>query len=126
MVNRKNSRKNSRKKLIDDFKLESLKIESRKKDEKQIKKDFKKIDSDNNGFIDLHELRNGLKKYGINMTIKETKKLISKYDNNPDQKIDLQEFIQLKKDIDEKDFRNTRKYRKRKSRKRKSRKRKYR
>ena len=126
MVNRKNSRKNSRKKLIDDFKLESLKIESRKKDEKKIKKDFKKIDSDNNGFIDLHELRNGLKKYGINMTIKETKKLISKYDNNPDQKIDLQEFIQLKKDIDEKDFRNTRKYRKRKSRKRKSRKRKYR
>ena len=119
MVNRKNSRKNSRKKLIDDFKLESLKIESRKKDEKQIKKDFKKIDSDNNGFIDLHELRNGLKKYGINMTIKETKKLISKYDNNPDQKIDLQEFIQLKKDIDEKDFRNTRKYRKRKSKKKK-------
>lgn len=132
MVNKKSNSKKHQKNLMDDFNVNSLKVESRNNEEKQIKKDFKQIDSDKSGYIDLIELKEGLKKYGIKMSIVNTKKLLKKYDNNPDSKLDINEFVQLKRDMDERDFRNNRqrktrqrKTRQRKTRQKKTRQRKY-
>ena len=44
--------------------------------------------------------------------LKKTKKLLKKYDDNPDGKIELGEFMQLKNDIDSKKFRNKSYYKK--------------
>ena len=92
--------------LEKDFQLETLKNFSRREEEKDIKNQFKIIDKDGSGFIDVDELNAGLKKYGIKMSIDNTKKLLNKYDNNPDSRIDVKEFVQLKRDIDDKDFRD--------------------
>lgn len=91
--------------LEEDFRLESLKKTSRKQEEEEIKKEFKTIDTDHSGYIDTKELKKGLKTYGINMSINATKKIFNRYDNYPDKKIELKEFVQLKRDIDNKDFR---------------------
>ena len=91
--------------IEEDFRLETLKKTSRKQDEEEIKNEFKTIDTDHSGYIDLKELNRGLKRYGIKMSIIDTEALINKYDNNPDKKIELKEFVQLKRDIDNKDFR---------------------
>lgn len=105
-------RKNNKNKNTDDLDLNSLtkislKNISRDRQEKEIKKDFKLIDSDNSGYIDLNELRKGLKKYGLVLSIKSTEKILKKYDDNPDNKIDIQEFVLLKRDIDTNDLRRT-------------------
>ena len=105
-------KKGSKKKLFsesDDLKIISLKKMSRKKDEKEIREHFKVIDKDNSGYIELNELKDALKKYGLELTLKSVKKLMKKYDDNPDSRIDMQEFFQLKRDIDTNDFRKTKK-----------------
>ena len=43
--------------------------------------------------------------------MKNTKKVFKKYDDNPDNKIDIYEFVQLKRDIDTDDFKKTQKRR---------------
>ena len=114
MVSKKRANKNNKRiagtninryDLEEDFRLETLKKTSRKQDEEEIKTEFKTIDTDHSGYIDLKELNKGLKRYGIKMSIIDTEALINKYDNNPDKKIELKEFVQLKRDIDNKDFR---------------------
>lgn len=106
-------KKGSKKKMLytesDDLKIISLKKMSRKKDEKEIREQFKVIDRDNSGYIELNELKDALKKYGLELTLKSVKKLMKKYDDNPDSRIDMQEFFQLKRDIDANDFRKTKK-----------------
>ena len=93
----------------DDLEISSLKKISRKKDEKEIKEQFKIIDKDNSGYIELNELNDALKKYGLELTLESVKKLMKKYDDNPDSRIDMQEFFQLKRDIDTNNFRKTKK-----------------
>ena len=98
-------KKNIKYRKIDDLNIESIKTTSRNRAEKEIKNDFSLIDRDNSGYIDLDELQEGLKKYGIKLSVKNTKKVFKKYDDNPDNKIDIYEFVQLKRDIDTDDFR---------------------
>ena len=106
-------KKNSKKKMVykerDNLEIASLKKMSRKKDEKEIKEQFKIIDKDNSGYIELNELNDALKKYGLKLTLENVKKLMKKYDDNPDSRIDMQEFYQLKRDIDANNFRKTKK-----------------
>lgn len=99
--------------------LESRKSTMRNDNIDTIKKDFLEIDIDNSGYIDIKELHKGLTRYGINLSLKKTKKLLKKYDDNPDGKIELGEFMQLKNDIDSKKFRKS-KFRFKKSRHKKS------
>tara|TARA_A100001035_G_scaffold215615_1_gene175443 strand:+ start:91 stop:489 length:399 start_codon:yes stop_codon:yes gene_type:complete len=106
-------KKGSKKKMVykerDNLEIASLKKMSRKKDEKEIKEQFKIIDKDNSGYIELNELNDALKKYGLKLTLENVKKLMKKYDDNPDSRIDMQEFYQLKRDIDANNFRKTKK-----------------
>ena len=109
--------------------LETRKSTIREENINNTKNEFFEIDIDRSGYIDIKELHKGLKKYGINVSIKNTKNLLKKYDDNPDGKIEMREFIQLKNDIDTKKFRkikfrkikfsNNTKYNKRKRNKRK-------
>tara|TARA_B100000902_G_scaffold381069_1_gene417135 strand:- start:2051 stop:2512 length:462 start_codon:yes stop_codon:yes gene_type:complete len=98
-----------KKNLEKDLNLITLKNTYRKKTDIQIKKDFKTIDSDKSGYIDIYELKKGLENYGIKMSIVKTKKLFKKYDNNPDNRLDYKEFVQLKKDIETGDLRSDKK-----------------
>lgn len=102
-------KKNIKYRNTDDLNIESIKTTSRNRAEKEIKNDFSLIDRDNSGYIDLDELQEGLKKYGIKLSVKNTKKVFKKYDDNPDNKIDIYEFVQLKRDIDTDDFKKTQK-----------------
>lgn len=94
---------------FDDLSITSLKNVSREKESSEIKNDFKKIDADNSGYIDLKELQKGLKKYGLKLSIVSTEKLLKKYDDTPDNKIDIQEFVKLKRDLDSDNLRRTKK-----------------
>jgi len=87
--------------------LESRKATSRQESINSTKKDFLEIDIDNSGYIDIKELHKGLKKYGIKLSLKKTKDLLKKYDDNPDGKIEMSEFMKLKTDIDIGNFRKT-------------------
>ena len=107
--------KKSRKGANVDLDVGSLKNVSRDRAEKEIKEDFHLIDADNSGYIDLEELQKGLKKYGIKLSIVSTERLMRKYDDNPDNKIDIREFVQLKRDIDANSFRKTLQVKSRKS-----------
>lgn len=115
---RKNNKynKNNKNKNSDNLDLNSLKNISRSRAENEIKKDFKLIDSDDSGYIDLNELQKGLKKYGLVLSIKSTEKLLKKYDDKPDNQIDIQEFFNLKRDIDTNDLRKTKEIKKTKRR----------
>lgn len=99
--------KKNRKGANVDLDVGSLKNISRDRAEKEIKEDFQLIDADNSGYIDLEELQKGLKKYGIKLSVISTERLMRKYDDNPDNKIDIREFVQLKRDIDANSFRKT-------------------
>jgi len=108
--------KKSRKKQENlDLDVVSLKNISRDRAEKEIRADFHDIDADNSGYIDLEELQKGLKKYGIKLSLVSTERLMRKYDDNPDNKIDIKEFVQLKRDIDANSFRKTKQLVSRKS-----------
>jgi len=99
--------------------LETRKETIREENIYNTKKEFLELDIDNSGYIDIKELHKGLKQYGINLTLKNTQNLLKKYDDNPDGKIEMGEFIQLKNDIDTKRFRKSNRT-KRNKRKRKN------
>ena len=105
MRKRKTRVKKSR---IADLHVDSLKDTSRERAEKDIRHEFKKIDADRSGYIDIQELQEGLKKYGIKLSKRQTQKLMQQYDDDPDNKIELREFIQLKRDIEADNFRRNR------------------
>jgi len=108
-------KKNRKKEDNLDLDVVSLKNISRDRAEKEIRADFHDIDADNSGYIDLEELQKGLKKYGIKLSVVSTERLMRKYDDNPDNKIDIKEFVQLKRDIDANSFRKTKELVSRKS-----------
>ena len=107
---RRNKSTNNR--LEKEFRLDSLKNTSREREERQIKKDFIKLDADRSGYIDLKELRQGLKRYGIKLSLNRTRQLMRRYDNDPDNQLEISEFVQLKRDIDAKSFRKSKRYKK--------------
>ena len=90
---------------IEDLRLPTRKESVRNTYADEIKKEFLNLDIDNNGYVDLKELQKGLKKYGINLSLSTTKKLIKSYDDNPDGQIELREFSQLKRDLDSRSLR---------------------
>lgn len=104
---RRNKSTNNR--LAKEFQLDSLKNTSREREEREIRKDFKRLDRDRSGYIDQNELRQGLKRYGIKLTARQTRQLMGRYDDDPDNQLEMREFVQLKRDIDARSFRKSRK-----------------
>jgi len=105
----KRDKKSTNNRLAREFHIDSLKNTSREREERQIKKDFIKLDADRSGYIDQNELRQGLKRYGIKLSLNRTRQLMRRYDNDPDNQLEIREFIQLKRDIDAKSFRRNKK-----------------
>ena len=108
--NKSNNKSNN--KMDREFHLESLKNISRQREEHEIRKDFKRLDRDRSGFIDLNELREGLKRYGIKLSSRQTRQLMRRYDDDPDNQLEMREFVQLKRDIDAKSFRKSKRQQK--------------
>lgn len=105
----KRHKKSTNNRLAKEFNLDSLKNTLRQRDEREIRKDFKRLDRDRSGYIDQNELRQGLKRYGIKLTARQTRQLMGRYDDDPDNQLEMREFVQLKRDIDARSFRKSRK-----------------
>jgi len=90
---------------VSPLKIESRKETSRKEYNDRLKSEFLNIDTDQSGYIDINELQKGLNQQGIRITSKNVKKLMKSYDDNPDNKLELGEFVQLKRDLEINDLR---------------------
>ena len=104
----KRDKKSTNNRLASEFNLDSLKNTLREREEHEIRKDFKRLDRDRSGYIDQNELRQGLKRYGIKLTSRQTRQLMRRYDDDPDNQLEMREFMQLKRDIDARSFRKRR------------------
>ena len=107
----KRDKKSTNNRLASEFNLDSLKNTLREREEHEIRKDFKRLDRDRSGYIDQNELRQGLKRYGIKLTSRQTRQLMRRYDDDPDNQLEMREFMQLKRDINARSFRKSRKRR---------------
>lgn len=90
---------------ITPIRFESRKETSRRETNREIKKKFLKIDTDNSGFIDLGELRRELNRQGYNIDKMTAQKIIKSYDDNPDNKLEFGEYFQLQNDMDNRKMR---------------------
>lgn len=90
---------------ITPIRFESRKETSRRETNREIKKNFLKIDTDNSGFIDLGELRRELNRQGYNIDKMTARKIIKSYDDNPDNKLEFGEYFQLQNDMDNRKMR---------------------
>ena len=90
---------------ITPIRFDSRKETSRRETNREIKKNFLKIDTDNSGFIDLGELRRELNRQGYNIDKITARKIIKSYDDNPDNKLEFGEYFQLQNDMDNRKMR---------------------
>jgi Ca2+-binding EF-hand superfamily protein len=60
---------------------------------------FKKFDADGDGFLDYRELRAALASMGLDVSDADSKAMLNAYDDNPDGKMDMQEFAKLIGDL---------------------------
>ena len=60
-----------------------------------LKRAFRAIDKDNNGFISLKELGTIMRAFGFELSSIELKELMKEYDKDDSDCLDLQEFIDL-------------------------------
>lgn len=89
------------------LKIESRKETNRKEHNDSLKSEFLNIDTDHSGYIDINELQKDLNQKGIRLTLKRVKKLVKSYDDNPDNQLELGEFVQFKRDLELNDLRPT-------------------
>lgn len=99
------NRRAARTSSITPIRFESRKETSRRETNREIKKNFLKIDTDNSGFIDLGELRRELNRQGYNIDKMTAQKIIKSYDDNPDNKLEFGEYFQLQNDMDNRKMR---------------------
>ena len=62
---------------------------------------FDRFDADHSGFIDRAELHEALHHYGIDLSGPGTAAVLALYDDTPDGQMDLSEFAELVRDLDE-------------------------
>ena len=99
------NRRAARTSNITPIRFDSRKEISRGETNREIKKNFLKIDTDNSGFIDLGELRRELNRQGYNIDKITARKIITSYDDNPDNKLEFGEYFQLQNDMDNRKMR---------------------
>jgi len=62
---------------------------------------FDRFDVDHSGYIERGELHSALRHYGVDLSAPGAEGLLARYDNNPDGVVDLTEFAQLVRDLEE-------------------------
>lgn len=65
------------------------------KEKSRYKSIFKQFDTNKDGQINASEFKIGLEKYNIHLSIEQIKKEMSKYDQDGNQTINLDEFINI-------------------------------
>jgi len=68
--------------------------------EDRLARIFQAFDADKNGGLDYKELKQALQFYGLDTTYPEAAAIIKKYDDQPDGKMQMHEFISLVRDIE--------------------------
>ena len=66
-----------------------------------MKRTFGRFDANNNGLLEVKELRRALLHHGVNMNGVNVSAILSAYDDNPDGKLDLAEFTLVVRDLTE-------------------------
>ena len=61
---------------------------------------FAYFDYNDSGFLDYRELRNALRHYGVDLSTTAAKEVVLAYDDKPDGKLDLPEFYELVRDLE--------------------------
>lgn len=67
----------------------------------KIKDVFAQVDENQSGFIDFGEIRRALQLYGFDASDDECAKILRAYDDNPDGKLDINEFANLIADLEQ-------------------------
>jgi hypothetical protein len=67
----------------------------------KVKRTFGRFDANNNGLLEVKELRRALLHHGVNMNGVNASAILSAYDDNPDGKLDLAEFTLVVRDLTE-------------------------
>ena len=68
--------------------------------EKRVRIVFFEYDENANGFLDCKELRNALSRLGIDHSIEEATKILAAYDDDPNGRLDMEEWTRLVKDLE--------------------------
>ena len=63
--------------------------------ESSIRRAFRTLDKDCNGYITVRELKEVMMKLGEKLTTKEVTEIVSEADTNGDGRIDVDEFVQM-------------------------------
>jgi ankyrin repeat protein len=66
----------------------------------KVKQTFDHFDANNNGYLEVQELRKALEHHGLNLSTAEAGRIMSLYNDKPDGKLDLSEFAQAVRDLD--------------------------
>ena len=65
----------------------------------EVKQVFMAFDGNASGFLDFRELRNALEHYGIDTKLPDAERIVAAYDDQPDGKLNLDEFSELIYDL---------------------------
>ena len=74
----------------------------------RVRRAFSAFDANRSGYLDVRELRNALRHYGIDASARGAARVLASYDRHPDGRLDLAEFAQLVSDLDAGQMRATR------------------
>ena len=66
----------------------------------RVRSAFQYFDRNGSGYLDYRELRNALEHYGIDTNTAGARKVLRRYDDRPDGKLDVGEFGALVNDLD--------------------------
>jgi len=61
---------------------------------------FKHFDANRSGQLDVHELRNALRHYGVDVSSGDALNVLQRYDDRPNGRLDLVEFAELVRDLE--------------------------
>ena len=67
----------------------------------RISASFAYHDRNHSGFLDYRELRAALRHYGLDLSTAEAMRLVARYDDQPDGKLEYAEFAELIRDLEQ-------------------------
>ena len=75
--------------------------EGRRSSQADVAAAFHHFDVNASGYLDYRELRNALRHYGVDVDTEGAKRLLLEYDEHPDGKLELAEFEELVRDLED-------------------------
>ena len=70
-------------------------------DAARIQQTFGYFDVNRSGYLDYGELRNALRHYGIDASVLQSAEIVRRYDDQPDGKLEMAEFTELVRDLEQ-------------------------